>query len=135
MIILTCGRNTKMIKEAPAGVVLRRKGSAAPFSIYYKPTSRQFTKIKAEDTNMTTVAHTNTDHNYQDETTTYWFDVDLGSNEDIEQYAISDCNGELTLLDDECYPIDPCNHPPGLLKLLAPHYQNIIDAQATLHLH
>lgn len=59
------------------------------------------------------------DQIYQNETTNYWFTVNG------ERWAISDCNGELTLLDcDGC----PCAHNyPEIFNLLADEYTNYIS--------
>jgi len=54
---------------------------------------------------------------WTDETTRYWFDVD-GVN-----YCISDCAGELSLLDSDGHPIEPRNDHAGIEDALAPHYQ------------
>ena len=60
------------------------------------------------------------DQVWQDEKTNYWFDVDG------EQYAVSDCNGELTLLDFEGYPILPCNDHDNIKEALIPEYERRI---------
>jgi len=56
--------------------------------------------------------HLETDQNWNDETTVYWFDVNNTT------YGISDSNGEMTLVDYEGYPIDECNDHEGIKGLL-----------------
>lgn len=58
------------------------------------------------------------DQIWQNETTNYWFQVDG------EGWAISDCNGVISLLDcDGC----PCTHNyPEIFELLADKYTNYI---------
>lgn len=60
------------------------------------------------------------DQNWQDETTNYWFDVDG------EQYAVSDCNGKLRLLDCDGFPVEPCNDRDNVLEQLIPLYEKEI---------
>lgn len=43
------------------------------------------------------------DNNYQDENTIYWFHVSGEFNDD---YGVCDHNGDLSIVDSECYPID-----------------------------
>ena len=45
------------------------------------------------------IEHLDTDRYWQNETTTYWFNVDG------EQWAISDCNGDYLLLDCDGCPV------------------------------
>lgn len=56
------------------------------------------------------------DQIWQEERTLYFFDVDGSS------YAIADDQGQLTLLDDEGFPIDPQNDHDNILRQLLPHY-------------
>ena len=56
------------------------------------------------------------DQVYQEETTNYWFSVDG------ESYAISDCNGELSLLDSDGCPGDN----PRIFDALKPEYEKRI---------
>ena len=58
---------------------------------------------------------------HQEETTNYWFRV----NGDL--WAVSDCKGEIKLLDDEGYPINPCNDRGQVLDLLMPEYEKRIN--------
>lgn len=69
---------------------------------------------------MKTVTFLEKDQVWADETTWYWFDIDGQS------YCIADCNGELTLLDNEGHPIDDCNDREGIKELLMPHYKAAI---------
>ena len=48
----------------------------------------------------------------QDETVNYWFNVDG------EDFALSDCNGELRLLDCDGCPIETCNDHDNIKQLL-----------------
>ena len=59
-----------------------------------------------------TASYITTDQNFQDETTNYWFLVDG------ESYALSDCNGELQLLDCDGCPVEPCNDHENIKQLL-----------------
>ena len=43
------------------------------------------------------------DNNYQDENTIYWFHV---SGEFNGQYGVCDHNGDLSIVDSECYPVE-----------------------------
>ncbi|WP_335914960.1 hypothetical protein [Shewanella algae] len=62
------------------------------------------------------------DQVWQSETTNYWFEVDGVI------WAVSDCNGELKLLDSEGYPVEPCNDKEFVLDALKSHYeQHILD--------
>lgn len=61
------------------------------------------------------------DHIWQHEQTNYWFDVDG------DQYAIADQNGNLSLLDSEGYPIDPCNDHDNVFDQLKPLYVGHIN--------
>ena len=54
---------------------------------------------------------------WQEERTFYYFDVDGSS------YAIADDQGQLTLLDDTGYPIEPHNDHDNILQLLMPRYE------------
>ena len=62
--------------------------------------------------NTLTVAFIDADQNFQDETTNYWFLVDG------ESFALSDCNGEVQLLDCDGCPVDDCNDHDGIKQLL-----------------
>ena len=46
---------------------------------------------------------TSKDNNYQDENTIYWFDV---SGEFNGEYGVCNHNGDLSIVDNECYPIE-----------------------------
>jgi hypothetical protein len=59
-----------------------------------------------------TADYISTDQNFQDETTNYWFLV--GG----EIYALSDCNGELQLLDCDGCPFEECNDHDNIKQLL-----------------
>jgi hypothetical protein len=59
------------------------------------------------------------DQIWKNETTNYWFNVDG------ENYAISDQNGELSLLDEDGTPIPDCNNK-GIKDLLILEYQKHI---------
>lgn len=51
---------------------------------------------------------TTKDQNYQDETTIYWFEIMESSSTWIGQgeiFGVSDCNGELTILDCDGCPV------------------------------
>lgn len=62
------------------------------------------------------------DQIYQNETTNYWFSVNG------ENYAISDCNGELKLLDSNGCPIESCNDHDGIKEVLMPYYnEHLLD--------
>jgi hypothetical protein len=61
------------------------------------------------------------DQIWQNETTNYWFNVNG------KQWAVSDCRGELKLLDHDGYPVEPCNDRENLLELLTPHYQSHVS--------
>ena len=61
------------------------------------------------------------DQLWNDERTNYWFSVDG------EEYAVSDQNGELTLLDHNSVPVDECNDHGNILDALLPHYRNHIN--------
>ena len=54
-----------------------------------------------------------TDQNWQEEATVYWFSVDGVT------WGLRDQNGMENLLDSEGYPVDECNALPGLLSLMA----------------
>ena len=60
-------------------------------------------------------------NDYQNETTNYKFNV--GS----EEWAISDCNGELTLLDSNSYIAIECNNHERIKDLLLPLYEKHIN--------
>jgi hypothetical protein len=61
---------------------------------------------------MTTASLINIDQNMQDETTNYWFDVNG------ESFALSDCNGDVQLLDCDGCPVEDCNDHDGIKQLL-----------------
>jgi len=63
----------------------------------------------------------NIEQNYQDETTRYWFRVG------DQEYCIVDKNGETQLLDNEGYPIEPCNDLENIKDLLMPMYLKEIE--------
>lgn len=59
---------------------------------------------------MLKVNYITKDQNWQAGTTTYWFDIDgtdYGTEKtfDNEIFSISDCNGNLTVIDVEGYPV------------------------------
>ena len=54
------------------------------------------------------------DQHWAEECTNYWFDVNG------ENYAVSDCNGVLRLLDCDGCPVEACNDHGGLLEILTP---------------
>jgi hypothetical protein len=59
-----------------------------------------------------TADYITTEQNVQDETTNYWFLVEG------ESYALSDCNGDLKLLDCDWCPIEECNDHENIKQLL-----------------
>ena len=61
------------------------------------------------------------DQIFQNETTNYWFEIDG------ESWAISDCNGMLTLLDCDGAPVEECNDRDGVKKLLVAEYEKHIN--------
>lgn len=69
--------------------------------------------INDYDRNELAVTYDSKDQNWQDETTFYWFNV---GNETI---GVSDCNGEMSIVDEDCCPIntDDCGNT-HLLKLI-----------------
>ena len=72
---------------------------------------------------MSNVTFIEKDQVWVSETTNYWFDVD------DEQWAISDCNGELTLLDCDGCPVasEDCGKKYAqLFQDLAPEYKKHI---------
>ena len=62
--------------------------------------------------NKLTAAYITTEQNFEDETTNYWFLVDGAS------YALSDCNGALTLLDCDGVPVDESKDSENIKQLL-----------------
>ena len=72
---------------------------------------------KQGDKKMNRIIFIEKDQNFQNETTNYWFTV----NE--ENYCISDCNGELSLLDCDGCPILACNDHDSIKDLLIPYYE------------
>lgn len=70
-------------------------------------------------TNEKKVEFIEKDNIYQNETTNYWFNVDG------ENYAISDCNGELTLIDRDGCPADVKDN--NIKDLLIPEYEKHIN--------
>ena len=61
------------------------------------------------------------DQNWQEQQTTYWFEVD-GT-----EYAIADRNGEMNLLDKNSYPIDDCNDHDNVKDALVSEYAKHIN--------
>lgn len=61
------------------------------------------------------------DQNWQEQQTTYWFNVDGA------EYAIADQNGSLSLLDSSGYPIDDCNDRDNIKDVLISEYKKHID--------
>lgn len=61
------------------------------------------------------------DQQWQNQQTVYWFSVD------DEDYAIADRGGELSLLDSEGFPIEPCNDHENIKSILIPHYEAHIN--------
>lgn len=70
---------------------------------------------------MRTAEFIGKDNHRQNKTTNYWFTVNG------EDYAVSDCNGELSLLDCDGYPIDSCNDHNNILDFLIPYYESHIN--------
>ena len=70
---------------------------------------------------MTSINFIEKDQDWANETTRYWFDVD-GTN-----YCIADQNGDLTLLDDEGFPIEEQNDHNRIKAALIPHYEKHIN--------
>lgn len=68
------------------------------------------------------IEYIETEQIVQEETTRYWFSVEFTdaeldyTHDDI--YALSDTNGELTLLDVDGYPIESSNDPLGIRDAL-----------------
>lgn len=60
------------------------------------------------------------DQVWQNERTNYWFTVNS------ESFAVSDQNGELTLLDCDGCPIEKCNDHNNVLEALIPEYKKHI---------
>lgn len=62
---------------------------------------------------MLKITHIATDRLPADQMTVYWFDVSgIPTNPhsyDDGVFGIADCNGERSIVDDECTPIDSCN--------------------------
>ena len=61
------------------------------------------------------------DQNWQEQQTTYWFEVDGA------EYAIADQNGELSLLDKNSYPIDDWNDHDNVKDALISEYTKHIN--------
>ena len=61
------------------------------------------------------------DQIWNDEKTNYWFSVDG------VEWAISEQNGELALLDSNSCPVEPCNDHDGIMDALFPLYQEHIN--------
>ena len=85
-----------------------------------KPLNTELAQRKEENI-MSNIQFIEKDQNWQNERTNYWFEVDG------ESWALSDQNGELTLLDSEGYPVEDCNDQGSVKDLLIPEYEKHIQ--------
>ena len=76
--------------------------------------------------NITSITHTEKEQVWQDETTRYWFEMEVDG--ESEMFAVADTNGSLSILDSEGHPLPESPLRDHLLRTLTPHYiRNIYE--------
>jgi len=66
---------------------------------------------------------------WQEETTKYWFYIKVVEGDQVvddDEVALCDCNGQLSLIGSDGYPVEECNDYLGLLPQLRTRYDLIV---------